>query len=156
MSSALPPAAGRRPRRRALAQRPAHRPSILLPIVAPTPLAPPLDSVSSAAAFPRLYCPLPSTPLPLSLLSSLPLPQRQRKAGPLAKGGTLSGIAAQGKAPGLAARGKSIPTGDWKDDRWVNGTWDLAQFKDAAGEVSSLLPCTSPRLSRLAPPNPPA
>ena len=70
---------------------------------------------------------------------------QRRKAGPLEKGGTLSGLAAAGKDPGLAARGASLPlvAESWSDPRWVKGTWDLAQFKSADGQARRLRASTT-------------
>lgn len=61
-----------------------------------------------------------------------------RKAAPLQTGGTLKGEKAFGKAAGAAAMTGAIFSGEqsaWKDPRWVNGNWDLEQFKNAEGEV---------------------
>ena len=62
----------------------------------------------------------------------------ERKAAPLETGGTLKGDKASGKAAGAAAMTGAIFSGEqsaWKDPRWVNGNWDLEQFKNAEGEV---------------------
>ena len=65
----------------------------------------------------------------------------ERKPGPLERGGTLSGAKALGvdAAPSTiaAAMGKAPTTAGTKfaDPRWVNGTWDFAQFKAASGET---------------------
>jgi hypothetical protein len=61
-----------------------------------------------------------------------------RKAAPLKTGGTLEGEKAFGKAAGAAALTGQIFQGEttkWSDPRWVNGNWDLEQFKNSAGEV---------------------
>ena len=83
---------------------------------------------------------MPTGPPVPSYLTSFffPLPQGKRKAGPLERGGTLSGVQAGGKDPGIAVRGTctTLPSGSvWTDSRWVKGSWDLAQFKQADGEV---------------------
>lgn len=65
----------------------------------------------------------------------------ERKAGPLQKGGTLSGEKAAGKDAGAAAKASVTGAGlemgatEWSDPRWVNGTWDLSQFQKANGET---------------------
>ncbi|XP_024379271.1 light-harvesting complex-like protein 3 isotype 1, chloroplastic [Physcomitrium patens] len=54
-----------------------------------------------------------------------------RKPSPLARGGTLDGAQAEGKAPAAATLGKVSPlvsSGKFEDPRWKNGTWDLSQF----------------------------
>jgi len=58
----------------------------------------------------------------------------QRKPSPLEVGGTKDGEQALGKAVAKKARGLVIE-GDFSDERWVDGTWDLAQFKKADGET---------------------
>ena len=69
-----------------------------------------------------------------------------RKPGPLERGGTLEGDKAAGKDAGAAARlaaakseaatrAANADNAVWSDPRWVNGTWDLAQFKKADGET---------------------
>lgn len=71
---------------------------------------------------------------------------KDRKPSPLEKGGTLSGDLAAGKDASAAAKSAviadaaagnrlQIVEGRFVDDRWVNGTWDYAQFKGANGEV---------------------
>ncbi|CAM6125058.1 unnamed protein product [Calypogeia fissa] len=55
----------------------------------------------------------------------------KRKAGPLGKGGTLSGAEALGKDPSTATLGKGpgmSATGLFEDPRWIKGTWDLTKF----------------------------
>jgi len=62
----------------------------------------------------------------------------ERKPSPLSKGGTLSGSKAAGKDAGIAAKAGTLGTAasmEWSDARWVNGTWDLSQFKKADGET---------------------
>jgi len=62
----------------------------------------------------------------------------ERRTAPLQTGGTLEGEKAFGKAAGAAAMTGAIFSGEktqWKDPRWVNGNWDLEQFKNAAGET---------------------
>jgi hypothetical protein len=70
----------------------------------------------------------------------------KRAPGPLERGGTLEGDKAAGKDAGAAARATTakeeaanrLSNKDnvvWSDSRWVNGTWDLAQFKKADGEM---------------------
>ncbi|PNH02733.1 hypothetical protein TSOC_011259 [Tetrabaena socialis] len=73
--------------------------------------------------------------------------KQERKPGPLARGGTLSGDAAAGKDAGEKARVAvtgaapavatylAIVDGRFRDDRWIEGRWDLSQFKDSTGEV---------------------
>lgn len=65
-----------------------------------------------------------------------------KKAGPLERGGTLKGEKAAGKDAGSAAKaatsGQNMFIGageEWSDPRWVNGTWDLEQFKKSNGET---------------------
>ena len=68
-----------------------------------------------------------------------------RKPGPLERGGTLEGDKAAGKDAGAAARAAAASSAAanraanadavWSDPRWVNGTWDLDQFKKADGET---------------------
>ena len=54
---------------------------------------------------------------------------------PLERGGTLSGDEAYGKdAADTTKKGMMGQSQDqWSDSRWVNGTWDLEQFKKADG-----------------------
>lgn len=62
----------------------------------------------------------------------------KKQAGPLERGGTLKGEKAAGKDAGAAAKaGFILGAGgeEWSDPRWVNGTWDLSQFKKADGET---------------------
>lgn len=66
----------------------------------------------------------------------------ERKAGPLARGGTKSGSEALGVVPSeatlLAAAGLAMsrqPGDKFSDPRWVKGTWDFAQFKAADGNT---------------------
>mmetsp|Transcript_23456 Transcript_23456/g.51495 ORF Transcript_23456/g.51495 Transcript_23456/m.51495 type:complete len:257 (-) Transcript_23456:502-1272(-) len=65
--------------------------------------------------------------------------QQERKLSPLARGGTLSGDLAAGKdagdkakaaAVGVATTGTflAIVDGKFRDDRWVEGRWDLSRF----------------------------
>ncbi|KAG2436638.1 hypothetical protein HXX76_006166 [Chlamydomonas incerta] len=74
--------------------------------------------------------------------------KKERKLGPLERGGTLSGDAAAGKDAGEKARAMAtgvtvkpvtilqIVDGRFRDDRWIDGRWDLSQFKSAkTGEV---------------------
>ncbi|GLC39004.1 hypothetical protein PLESTB_001772400 [Pleodorina starrii] len=72
--------------------------------------------------------------------------RKERKLGPLERGGTLSGDQAAGKDAGDKARAMAtgvtaaatilqIVDGRFVDDRWIGGRWDLNQFKNAAGEV---------------------
>eukprot|EP00898_Chlorokybus_atmophyticus_P008541 jgi/Chlat1/8689/Chrsp88S09238 len=63
-----------------------------------------------------------------------------RKAGPLARGGTLKGEKAAGKDAGLAVKGQTeaapqLVDGRFVDDRWVNGTWDLTKFASENGKT---------------------
>ena len=65
---------------------------------------------------------------------------KTRAPSPLEKGGTLQGEKAAGKDASAAA--KKAGTGtygntavEWSDPRWVNGTWDLEQFKTKDGET---------------------
>lgn len=68
----------------------------------------------------------------------------ERKLGPLAKGGTLTGEQAAGKDAGAAAKvavvgavpavRMQIVDGFFKDDRWVNGRWDYSLFKLPGGK----------------------
>ena len=61
-----------------------------------------------------------------------------KKAGPLQRGGTLEGEKAAGKDAGTAAKTGALfanGTQEWSDPRWVNGTWDLNQFKLPNGET---------------------
>ena len=69
-----------------------------------------------------------------------------RKPGPLERGGTLEGDKAAGKDAGAVARlatakaeaaTRAANAGNavWSDPRWVNGTWDLEQFKTKDGET---------------------
>lgn len=71
---------------------------------------------------------------------------KERKAGPLQKGGTLSGAAAAGKDAsakavqaftGVSATGNYLQLRDGRflDDRWVGGRWDLSKFAAANGET---------------------
>ncbi|KAG2497717.1 hypothetical protein HYH03_004453 [Edaphochlamys debaryana] len=75
--------------------------------------------------------------------------KKERKLGPLERGGTLSGDAAAGKDAGekarLAALGTSTPAvvmqivdGKFRDDRWIptEGRWDLSKFRGKDGEVN--------------------
>ena len=68
----------------------------------------------------------------------------EKRVSPLEKGGTLKGSAALGKDASAAvakstskANGTflSMRDGRFVDDRWINGTWDFEQFKNAEGEV---------------------
>jgi len=63
----------------------------------------------------------------------------KKKAGPLETGGTLKGDKAAGKDAGVAAKAGTLFDAQggevWSDTRWVNGTWDLSQFKKADGET---------------------
>ena len=55
----------------------------------------------------------------------------KRKPSPLQRGGSLSGEAAEGKAPAAATLGKASPllsAGEFNDPRWKNGTWDISMF----------------------------
>lgn len=73
--------------------------------------------------------------------------KKDRKLGPLERGGTLSGDAAAGKDASDKARAMmagetkaggtymQIQDGKFVDDRWVGGRWDLSLFKKADGEV---------------------
>lgn len=58
----------------------------------------------------------------------------ERKPSPLEVGGTKDGSQALGKAVAKKARGLVVD-GDFSDERWVKGTWDLNQFKKADGET---------------------
>ena len=71
---------------------------------------------------------------------------KTRAPGPLERGGTLEGEKAAGKDAGAAARAAAASSAAatraanadnavWSDPRWVNGTWDLSQFKLADGET---------------------
>jgi len=71
---------------------------------------------------------------------------KTRAPGPLERGGTLEGEKAAGKDAGAAARAATAASeaanraanadnAVWSDPRWVNGTWDLEQFKMADGET---------------------
>jgi len=71
----------------------------------------------------------------------------ERKAGPLQRGGTLSGADAAGKDAGAAAKAavlgqtaggtyNQIVNGKFKDDRWSNGTWVLSKFAGKDGETN--------------------
>ena len=71
---------------------------------------------------------------------------KTRAPGPLQRGGTLEGEKAAGKDAGAAARAATAASeaanraanadnAVWSDPRWVNGTWDLEQFKKADGET---------------------
>lgn len=71
---------------------------------------------------------------------------KERKLGPLEKGGTLSGAAAAGKDAstkavaaftGASATGNYLQLRDGRfiDDRWVGGRWDLSKFAAANGET---------------------
>lgn len=54
-----------------------------------------------------------------------------RKPSPLQKGGSLTGTAAEGKAPAASTLGKVSPlstVGAFDDPRWKNGTWDISMF----------------------------
>ncbi|KXZ44646.1 hypothetical protein GPECTOR_64g140 [Gonium pectorale] len=73
--------------------------------------------------------------------------KKERRLGPLERGGTLSGAEAAGKDAGEKARAKAagaapsgtflqIVDGRFRDDRWIGGRWDLNQFKDSNGEVN--------------------
>jgi len=59
----------------------------------------------------------------------------EKKLSPLERGGTKTGDEAFGKDAASTTKagmmGKSAA--EWKDARWVNGTWDLAQFAKADG-----------------------
>jgi hypothetical protein len=70
----------------------------------------------------------------------------ERKAGPLARGGTLSGEAAAGKDAGSSAKKAvlgstggatllQLQDGRFVDDRWKGGRWDLSQFANSSGET---------------------
>jgi len=71
--------------------------------------------------------------------------QKERKAGPLQRGGTLSGADAAGKDAGEkakqmagavgAATVMSIVDGKFRDDRWVDGRWVLSKFSKGDGET---------------------
>lgn len=56
----------------------------------------------------------------------------ERKTAPLQTGGTLKGDKAAGKDAATKSKLLQI-TGDFKDERWVNGTWDFAQFAKEDG-----------------------
>lgn len=60
---------------------------------------------------------------------------RARKVSPLEKGGTLKGDKALGKD---ASNAKVVmkPGQRFNDPRFVNGTWDIAQFANADGETN--------------------
>lgn len=71
---------------------------------------------------------------------------KKKEPGPLEKGGTLKGAKAAGKDAGAAAKAATAETseasytlavvdGYFKDDRWVDGTWDFAQFPGKDGET---------------------
>jgi len=59
----------------------------------------------------------------------------EKKLSPLERGGTKSGDEAFGKDAAATTKagmmGKTAQK--WEDSRWVNGTWDLAQFAKADG-----------------------
>eukprot|EP00192_Tetraselmis_astigmatica_P014790 CAMPEP_0117687422 /NCGR_PEP_ID=MMETSP0804-20121206/23127_1 /TAXON_ID=1074897 /ORGANISM="Tetraselmis astigmatica, Strain CCMP880" /LENGTH=166 /DNA_ID=CAMNT_0005499485 /DNA_START=64 /DNA_END=564 /DNA_ORIENTATION=+ len=67
----------------------------------------------------------------------------KKRVSPLEKGGTLKGEAALGKDAAVATKATTSSDGTFLamidgrfvDDRWVNGTWDFAQFKGADGET---------------------
>lgn len=72
--------------------------------------------------------------------------QKERPLSPLERGGTLTGGKAAGKDAGATALAKSkekntegtrlaIVEGIFTDDRWVDGRWDLDQFKGGNGKV---------------------
>jgi len=70
--------------------------------------------------------------------------EAEPRLSPLQKGGTLKGDAALGKDASSSTKASSglangtflsMKDGRFVDDRWVNGTWDMAQFKDAEGNV---------------------
>lgn len=73
------------------------------------------------------------------------------RLSPLEKGGTLTGDAALGKDASAVTKASakasgtfcSMKDGRFVDDRWVNGTWDFEQFKNAEGEVDydKVTPC---------------
>ena len=70
-------------------------------------------------------------PRAVSAVSAEP---KARKVSPLQKGGTLKGDKAMGKD---AANTRVVmkPGEKFSDARFVNGTWDLAQFAKADGET---------------------
>uniref|UniRef100_A0A061R9N3 Low molecular mass early light-induced protein n=1 Tax=Tetraselmis sp. GSL018 TaxID=582737 RepID=A0A061R9N3_9CHLO len=67
----------------------------------------------------------------------------KKRLSPLEKGGTLKGDAALGKDAAASRKATqtssgtflSLQDGRFVDDRWINGTWDLEQFRDSKGEV---------------------
>jgi len=69
--------------------------------------------------------------------------ETKERLSPLEKGGTLKGSAALGKDAAAATKSTtkangtflSMKDGRFVDDRWINGTWDFEQFKNAEGEV---------------------
>lgn len=74
---------------------------------------------------------LPEEPETEGIGNLAPPTSSPRKPSPLAKGGTLDGPQAEGKAPAAATLGKTSPAlslGTFDDPRWKNGTWDLSQF----------------------------
>jgi len=69
--------------------------------------------------------------------------RKERKPSPLSQGGTLDGEKALGKDPAAATKAKkdgSLKNGTsegnvFSDPRWVNGTWNLSEFKGADGQM---------------------
>lgn len=62
--------------------------------------------------------------------------KKERKKGPLDAGGSLEGDKAFGKDAGAGALNKAdLVAAKWTDPRWVEGTWDYAQFANKDGET---------------------
>lgn len=87
----------------------------------------------------------PCPRLSVRAVAEIETPARERKVGPLQRGGTLSGAEAAGKDAGDKAKaaviGQSTGTfnqivdGKYRDDRWMNGRWDLSKFAGKNGET---------------------
>ncbi|KAF5839430.1 hypothetical protein DUNSADRAFT_832 [Dunaliella salina] len=79
--------------------------------------------------------------------AAAPAPEQKKKPSPLEKGGTKAGAAAAGKDANPLAKAKmqgvpveqktvmQIVDGRFKDDRWIDGRWDLSQFAGADGNT---------------------
>jgi len=89
----------------------------------------------------------PQQQQPPQAAAPAPAPEQKKKPSPLEKGGTKSGAEAAGKDANPLAKAKvqgvpveqktvmQIVDGRFKDDRWIDGRWDLSQFAGADGNT---------------------